>query len=273
MRSLGVRTRLLSTLILLSAIGGLIAYDYDVPAAQSALEIMQRQRELQRVTDEEETWLMKLVNKDGATKERRIVSYALTGKHDLSKLLVRFLAPRDVENTGLLTWEAKNGNDDQWLYLPATKRVKRIPAAGKKNRFMGTNFAFEDLRPENLQLHAYTFVGSERVEGWDCFVIEAAPATEKLLADSGYSKRTLWIRKDNYFTAKSAYYDKKGRLEKIATARQLVNVIGTIWRADEVEMRDVREDTKTIVVVESRAINRGLKESLFTEAALIREGL
>jgi hypothetical protein len=113
------------------------------PAADpSGLDIMKKQREMHRVRDEEERQALKLVNRAGSTKERKLVRYLLGGAGDLDKILVRFLAPRDVENTGLLTWEGKDGNDDQWLYLPAVKRSKRIAASGKKNRFMGTDFAY-----------------------------------------------------------------------------------------------------------------------------------
>ncbi len=120
---------------------------------------MQKHRQVHRVKDEEEHLLLRLVNKAGAVKERRVARWTMNGADDLNKILIRFLAPRDVENTALLTWEAKDGNDDQWLYLPATRNAKRIAATGKKNRFMGTDFTYEDLRPENMAVHTYTLDG------------------------------------------------------------------------------------------------------------------
>jgi hypothetical protein len=241
-------------------------------AGQSGLDVMQKQRELQRARDEVETSVMKIYSKAGEVKERRLVSYALTPKGGLTKTLLRFLAPRDVENTALLTWEGKDGHDDQWLYLPATRRVKRIAASGKKNRFMGTDFSYEDLRPENLALHTYQLVGSETVEGADCYVIEAKPATERQATDSGYSRRKLWIRKDNYATVKQEFYERKGQLEKVGLSRDLANVRGTYWRAREVEMRDVQAGTRTLMVVEQRSLDTGLMDSFFTEAELTRGG-
>ncbi len=239
-------------------------------AAQTGAEIMKRQRELQRVRDEEERQILKLVSKGGATKERKLTRSILTGASDLDKILVRFQAPRDVENTGLLTWEAKDGNDDQWLYLPSVKKPKRIAASAKKNRFMGTDFAYEDLRSEALGVHTYAVLGSEVVEGADCWVVEAKPATERQAADSGYSRRKIWIRKDHHVTVKREFYDKQERLEKVETHRRVVNVGGTAWRSDEVEMRDVQAGTKTLVTVESRTVNRGLRDEFFSEAELIR---
>jgi outer membrane lipoprotein-sorting protein len=241
-------------------------------AAQSGLDIVRKQRELQRASDEVETSVMKIYSKAGQVKERRLVSYALTPSGGLAKTLLRFLAPRDIENTALLTWEGQGGDDDQWLYLPATRRVKRIAASAKKTRFMGTDFSYEDLRPENLALHVYSLVGAESVEGQDCHVVEARPATERQAADSGYSRRKLWIRKDIYTTVKQEFYDRRGRLEKVGASRGLTNVKGTLWRAREIEMRDVQAGTRTVMLIESHSIDTGLKDSFFTEAELTRGG-
>ena len=239
-------------------------------AAQTGLEIMRRQDELHRARDEETALLMTLYSKSGDRKERRIINYVLNGADGLSRTLLRFIAPRDVENTGLLTWERKDGNDDQWLYLPSLGKVKRIASGSKKNRFMGSDFAYEDLRPENLALHTYTVVASERLDGHDCWVIEAVAANDRQAADSGYGKRRIWVRKDIHLTLKQEYYDKKGRVEKIGTGRQFVNVRGTMWRPGEVEMRDTQAGTRTVTVVEKRSLDRGLKESFFSEAELVR---
>jgi hypothetical protein len=238
--------------------------------AQSGLEIMRQQRERQRVKDEEEHQTLKLVSKSGASKERRLVRYVLTGSGDLDKILVRFQAPRDVENTALLTWEGKEGNDDQWLYLPSVKKPKRIAASGKKNRFMGSDFAYEDLRPESLSVHAYTVAGSEALDGSDCWIVDATPATGRQAADSGYSRRRIWIRKDNLVTVKREFYDKQRRLEKIERHRRLVNVAGSVWRTNEVEMQDVQNGTKTLVTIDNRVVNGGLTEAFFTETELVR---
>jgi hypothetical protein len=219
---------------------------------QPASELMQKQREQHRLRDEEERQMLRLVSKTGAVKERQIVIYTLSGPGGLHKILLRFLAPRDVENTALLTWEARDGDDDQWLYLPATRKPKRVAASGKKNRFMGTDFAYEDLRPENLPANRYVLVGTEVLDGAECVVVESVPATDRHAGDTGYSKRKQWIRKDNLVTVKR------------------VNVTGAVWRANEVEMQDVQHGTKTVLLIESRRFNVGLSDAFFTEAELTR---
>jgi Outer membrane lipoprotein-sorting protein len=255
--------------LLALALGGAGGAAAQAPAAQA---IMQKNRELHRARDEEEALAVKIIDRQGAVKQRRLVRYTATGPDGLSKVLVRFTAPRDIANTGLLIWEARSGDDDQWLYLPGVKKVKRIAASGKKNRFLGTDFSYEDLRPEALDAHRYETVGSEAVDGQDCWVIEALPATEREAADSGYSKRRLWVRKDSTQIVKREFYDPKGRLEKVQTDRKLVNVKGSLWRADEIEMHDVQSNGRTVLTLERRVLDAGLKDSLFTETELAREG-
>lgn len=238
--------------------------------AASGLEIMRKQRELHRTRDEEDTQVLTLVSRTGATKERRLVVSTLRAASGLDKILIRFTAPRDIENSALLTWEAPDGDDDQWLYLPAVRKPKRIAPGARKSRFMGTDFSYEDLRPEALGLHHYTVVGTERLEGHETWVIEAGPATERQAADSGYSKRRLWVRTDTYVTVKREYYDRHGRLEKVETFRKLAPVRGSVWRAGEAEMHDVQAGTRTLVRSEQRRLDSGLREALFSEAELAR---
>ena len=240
--------------------------------APAARDIMQQSRDLHRAKDEEETLAVKIMDKRGGVKQRRLVRAILSAPDGTSKTLVRFVAPRDIANTGLLIWEARDGNDDQWLYLPGAKKVKRIAASGKKNRFLGTDFAFEDLRPEAVASHRYESAGSEVLDGQDCWIIDAFPGNEREAADSGYSKRRLWVRKDITQVVKREYYDTKGRLEKVQTDRKLVNVRGTLWRADEVEMYDMQTNGRTVLTLEKRTLDSGLKDSLFTETELAREG-
>ena len=241
-------------------------------AAQTALEIMQAHRTKQLARDEEEHLLMKLVDKGGDVKQRKLVRYVLRGKDDLNKVLVRFSAPRDVQGTGMLTIEGPEGRDEQWVYLPSAKRTRRIASSGKKNKFMGTEFASEDLLPEAVALNRYTLAGEQALDGQPCWVVEAVPATERQAEDSGYSKRKLWVRKDSHAIVRREFYDKRGRLEKVQHERQLALVSGTIWRPAEVEMVNEQNGNRTVLVVESRAVNKGLKEDLFTEAELLRGG-
>jgi hypothetical protein len=240
--------------------------------AQTALEIMQAHRVRQGARDEEERLLMKLIDRGGDVKQRKLVRYVRRGKDDLNKVLIRFTAPRDVEGTGLLTFEGPDGRDEQWLSLPTAKKTRRIAASGKKNKFMGTEFASEDLLPEAVTLNRYTLAAEAVVDGQPCWVVEAVPATERQAEDSGYSKRKLWVRRDSHAIVRREFYDKRSRLEKVQHDRKLALVTGTIWRAGEIEMVNERTGNRTVLVVESRAVDKGLKDDQFTEAELLRGG-
>jgi len=215
--------------------------------------------------------LMKLFDRRGNVKEREISVYYKKGADDLGKTLLKFLSPPDIRNVGLLTWEQpETQDDDQWLYLPADRRVKRITGGSKKNQFMGTDLAYEDLRPEKLSAHEYRVLKEEAFAGHPCWVVEAVPSSPKEKKDSGYGKRLMWIRKDIYFTVHAEFYNHGGRLFKTATFEALVNLKGQIWRSNRSAFKRVFTKTRTITENVSRKINVELAGSLFTQQSLKR---
>ncbi|MCP4976343.1 MAG: outer membrane lipoprotein-sorting protein, partial [Maribacter sp.] len=114
-------------------------------AEMTGKEIMEKQKNRHELKYEQMSIEMILENKKGRKKNRGIVYYAFIEETGLSKVMLKFLSPADIKNVGLLTWEhGEEKEDDQWLYLPASKKVKRITSGGKKNKFMGTDYAFED---------------------------------------------------------------------------------------------------------------------------------
>lgn len=233
-------------------------------AQMTGREIMEKQRELHKSHDEEETLKMELIDKKGRVKEREIIRYSLALPNDLNKFVIKFLKPRDVEGTGLLTWENKDRDDDQWLYLPAMRKEKRIAKSGMKNEFMGTDFTYGDLRPEDLDAHDYNVIASETIDGHECYVIEALPKTEERKRESGYSKRKLWVRKDILYTVKIEFYDERGKLLKVETDEGLKNVKDTMWRSEKITMHNVKKKHKTVLTSKERKIDQGVSEDIFT---------
>ena len=242
-----------------------------VTYAKSGKEIMEEQKRRHQVAKEETTVKMELVNHSGRVKERQLSIYSLQLANDLSKGLIKFTGPADIRGVGVLTWEqGQDQDDDQWLYIPAARRVKRIASGGKKNAFMGTDLAFEDLRPENLAAHNYELVKEEALDGHDCYVIESTPATKKETKESGYGKRVFWIRKDLLVSVKTEFYNKRGTLLKIATASELVELQDGIYRANRSETQTVRAKTKTVMIIEDRTLQPDFDESFFTQQNLSR---
>jgi len=234
-------------------------------------QIMERQKQLHESKDEEFRQDMLLIDRNNNTSKREVVNYYIKTPDKLTKTMIIFLAPADVRGTGLLTWEQKGREDDQWLYLPASGKERRIAASGKKNKFMGTDFAYEDLRPENLETHTYNLLGSEAIGGVDCYKVEALPSTDQEKAESGYSKRIFWIRKDTFYTIKKEFYNKQGQLEKVSVDEELANVSGSMWRAKKVTMEDLKAKHKTVTLTTERKIDKGVPGSKFTLRELTKK--
>jgi hypothetical protein len=252
----------------------LVVTSMSVPAlaqTPSGLEIMKERQRRHDAKSETNKSLMKLFDRKGRVKERMISVMSKKGEDGLSKTLLQFLSPADIRNVGLLTWEqGENEEDNQWLYLPASRRVKRIAGGNKKSQFMGTDLAYEDLRPENLNTHTYEVIGEETVDGNSCWVVEAIPSTPKEKKDTGYGKRHFWVRKDIYFIIRAEFYAHSGKRIKIATFDELQHVRDQMWRANWSSFERILFKTKTITTTLSRELDAELPESLFTQQGLTR---
>ncbi|MGB5474144.1 MAG: outer membrane lipoprotein-sorting protein, partial [Gammaproteobacteria bacterium] len=153
---------------------------------------------------------MVLRNKQGQESTREIRSKTLEVADDGDKILTIFDAPRDVQGTALLSFTHREGPDDQWLYLPALKRVKRIASDNKSGPFMGSEFAYEDITSREVDKYTYKYLRDEQLDGMDMFVFERYPKDEK----SGYTRQVIWVDKEHYKERKIEYYDRKDALLK-----------------------------------------------------------
>lgn len=236
-------------------------------------QIMEKQKERHKVKSEVGSEIMLLVDKDKNQEKRQVKRYAKETGKDLHRYLVVFQAPADVKGTALLTWEQKGRENDQWLYLPAQKKMQRIAKGSKKNYFMGTDFTYEDMEPEDINNFNYTVIRSEQFSQdgkmKECYVIEAIPANDEKKQESGYSKRIMWIDKENFITLKGEFYDRRGRLLKTQTSHELENVGGTVWRPKKTMMNHHEKNHKTITAVTSRKINSAIDAQVFTERFIL----
>ena len=137
---------------------------------------------------------MDLRNRHGPESRRQLRNQTLEMNDDGDKSLVIFNEPRDVKGTAFLSFTHKSGPDDQWLYLPALKRVKRISSNNKSGPFMGSEFAYEDISSQGVEKYTYKYLQDEDYNGMSCFVIERYPVDEK----SGYKRQVVWINNLSY---------------------------------------------------------------------------
>jgi negative regulator of sigma E activity len=209
---------------------------------------------------------MTLIKSTGRKRERKVkVWQKAFGDGDRS--LMRFLEPGDVAGTSFLVWEHENKDDDQWLYLPAQKKVRRISSDEKKDSFMGTDFSYEDLGSQHLDDYSYLLLPGEKIDGYDCYMIKSVP---KQGIEKSYSKTVSWVRKDIFVTVKIDFFDKRGQLLKQLHVRALEKIDG-IWTETVMEMENVQKKHKTILTFENIIYNSGLQNDIFTERNLREE--
>ncbi|MEM7552069.1 MAG: outer membrane lipoprotein-sorting protein [Bacteroidota bacterium] len=211
---------------------------------------------------------MILKNKQGQETTRELVNQTLELTEDGDKSLIVFNTPRDVKGTATLTFTHKETPDDQWLFLPAIKRVKRISSDNKSGPFVGSEFAYEDLSSQEVEKYTYKFLRDEKLNGADTYVVERYPTDPK----SGYKKQIVWWNKDNYRQEKIEYYDRKGALLKTLTYDEYRLYLDKHWRAGKFEMVNHQSNKSTTLIFEDYEFKTGLSEKDFTQNALIRAG-
>ncbi len=218
--------------------------------------------------DSEVTLLMVLRNAAGAeaTRELTITTLEKVDESVGDKSLVVFRRPRDIRGTGLLSHAKILEPDDQWLYLPALKRVKRISSANKSGPFVGSEFAFEDFTALELNKFTYKYIGEGTEQGMAVDIVERFPRYE----NSGYTRQIAFIDQDVFQIRKVEFYDRKNALLKTLTLTDYREYAGGIWRAQRLEMVNHQTGKETDLVYSDYRFGAGLTERDFAQARLKR---
>lgn len=211
---------------------------------------------------------MILTNKQGQESERYLENQTLELDDDGDKSLIVFNSPKDVEGTATLTFTHKSTADDQWLYLPALNRVKRISSDNKSGPFMGSEFAYEDLSSQEVEKYKYKFIQEDNIDGNPTYVVERYPVDPK----SGYTKQVVWYNKENYRIEKTDYYDRKAALMKTLTFKNYKQYLNKHWRASELAMENHLSGKKTRLLFQNYSFKTGLKDQDFSQNSLARAG-
>ena len=207
---------------------------------------------------------MVLSDKHGNSTTREIRNRTLEVDKEGDKSLVIFDSPGDVRGTAFLSHTKKTGSDDQWLYLPALKRVKRIASSNKAGPFMGSEFSYEDIASQEIEKYTYNYVRDEECGALDCFVVEFFPTDKK----SGYSFQLAWIDKSEYRFQKIEFYDRKKSHLKTLNYDDYQQHLDKFWRADTLTMTNHQTGKRTILKFSDWELNTGLKARDFQKNAL-----
>ncbi len=209
---------------------------------------------------------MVLRNKRGDEAQRQMRSRTLEVTGDGDKALTIFIEPRDVKGTAFLSFTHSKKADDQWLYLPALKRVKRISSRNKSGPFMGSEFAYEDLTSQEVDKYSYKWLRDEKVDGKEGFVMERYPEYAK----SGYKRQIVWVDKSIWRPVKLEFYDRKNSLLKTLEFHDYMEYLPGIYRASRMEMENHQTGKSTTLSWANYAFKTGLTDRDFDRNSLKR---
>ncbi len=183
-----------------------------------------------------------------------------------------FLSPADVRNVAFLSfdWDDESKEDDNWLYLPAVGKPKRISAGNKKDSFMGSDFTYADMNGLEITEWDFKFLKeSEMVDGKDCWVVEAVPKSskkKKVIDETGYLKSISWVRKDLFMVVQGKMYVKKGKKIKYFKASDIEQIQG-IWTSKKLSMvttKAKKKEHSTVLLFKNMIYNKGVGDNMFT---------
>ena len=210
---------------------------------------------------------MLLIDKNGSTRTRRLRMWRRDVGEDKQSILF-FLAPADVKDTGFLTYDYDDPDqdDDQWLYLPALKKTKRIATGDKSGSFMGSDFSYADMTERNLERYDYRLLKEDVLDGVKVWQVEAIPNTPKEIDETGYTKIVYVVRQDNDVMVRAISWLRRGGRMKYYEVKRLEQIDG-IWVATEMHMTTRKDDAtlhKTVLELENVHFDQPMDDSRFS---------
>ena len=237
------------------------------PAEDKGLEIAtEANRRDTGFVDYRATLEMTLRNRHNQQTTRSMRNTTREQADDGDMTMIVFDNPRDVKGTAFLSHTHKAEADDQWLYLPALKRVKRISSDNKSGPFMGSEFAYEDIASQEVEKYTYRYTGDETFDGRDHFVIELFPVDPK----SGYARQVAWLDKAEYRVWKIDFYDRKNELLKTLTYQGYNQYLNRYWRAELMDMVNHQTGKSTTLKFSGYEFAIGTTDADFTSNRLKR---
>jgi len=218
---------------------------------------------------------MTLVDKSGQKRVRELKRFSKDKGVDKFNMMF-FLSPADVENTAFLTYDYDDSNkdDDQWLYLPELKKIKRIASSDKSSSFMGSDFSYSDMTSKNVEDYTYKIMKETKVDGHKVWQMLVTPKSKKTIEETGYTKSIIFVRQDNFVVVQALYYVKAGKKLKYFKVLNLEEIEG-VWTVTKMQMvtkKGKKTLHMTLIEFEKIKYNQDLQESFFSTRT-IKKGL
>lgn len=215
---------------------------------------------------------MSIQDRGGNVRNRTLVSYKKDyGSQD--SMLIQFLAPSDVKGSSFLSVDKKKSSDDDaWIFLPSLNNVKRVSQTNRSDSFMGSDFSYSDITGTEVYDWNYKLVSeSDPVDGKDCWVLESTPKTSSAQSETGYAKRQIWVRKDNFYVVRGLFFPAKGGEVKKMSAQNLRQING-VWTPASITMATTKGDrvvSKSVIQFSNVVYNKALADDLFSQNSLM----
>jgi len=229
-------------------------------AALSGEEVMQEVYTRDSGNNMSANLVMTLTNSRGSTRERSIQQYRQNDS-DGEKKIMFFLAPSDVKNTSFLSYSYADGrSDDQWIYLPALNRVKRVASDKKNDSFMGSDFTYDDMGTRHPSADTHKVIRTETIDGRKCLVVESIPKEAK----PTYAKTLAWVVENEWIGLKKEFYLPNGKVGKKLEIDSYEKTDG-VWVITDMTMSNLDKNSSTRIQMLDVTFNNDLKDSVFTE--------
>ncbi|RFA28397.1 outer membrane lipoprotein-sorting protein [Alkalilimnicola ehrlichii] len=236
-------------------------------AAARGLEIAQERKARDTGWDATEAAVeMTLYSRGGSETVRQLRIRSLEVPDSGSKSLIIFDLPSDVRGTVVLTHSHIERPDDQWIFLPSIRRVKRVSSSNQSGAFMGSEFAFEDLSSFEVEKYDYEYLGEDELDGMAMYKVASTP----LYSHSGYTRLITWIDQEHYRPWKTEFYDRRGELLKTLTASGFSLYEDRFWRASVSYMENHQTGRSTKLEFKEYDFNVSYREADFRHNVLNR---
>jgi outer membrane lipoprotein-sorting protein len=209
--------------------------------------------------------IMTLTEKGREPRQRQMYTLAVDRGAGERWSLTRFTSPSDIAGVGLLTKDYPGDNNDQWLYLPALDRVRRVSSSRKGGRFVGSDLYFEDLRDREVSMDRHVYLGKGKVGQLVCKVLESTPVDAD---NSVYTKRRSWVHPGTLVPLRVDFYQAHSEQPvKRLIARRIKRIQG-YWTVTDSIMQDLESGHQTRIQQTDVRYNQGIPDRLFTSRAL-----
>ena len=254
---------IITALLILSAISSTVCFADDPEARRIMQQVEDRDDGDNQVTD----MIMLLIDKNNKQREKHFHNFSKDFGKDTKRIMF-VTAPAQVANTGFLTfdWDDESKDDDQWLFLPAVGKTKRIASSDKSSSFMGSDLNYSDMNSRNLADYDFTLLQESSIKGHPCWIIKSVPRSKEIMEETGYKQSIIAVRKDNFMVVRGKMWTYEGDYIKYMDVKELKQ-IDDIWVATQTHIVKKRGNNtvhQTILSLSNVKFNQNLDDSVFT---------